>query len=214
MVDTLPPLVIEGHAPTTVGNEDHPMRVMTRRIAGLAAGAWDTEATKAVTDVFNHLAPEWHTRTTPQRTQVVADAIERGLVPLQTGREMAVEVGSGIGTYSSLLALIFEQVISVEIAWEMVSRAGDESHRIQGDGNLLPVGDVTADSMVMINAFLFPGEVSRVLRVGGVVLWVNTSGEDTPIHLSSEDVVEAIPFDVEGVESRAGVGTWCALRRI
>ena len=62
--------------------------------------------------------------------------------------------------------------------------------------------------------FLFPGEIARVLRPGGILLWVNVSGPDTPIHLSTDEVVAALPFEVEGVESTAGAGTWCALRRI
>lgn len=44
-------------------------------------------------------------------------------------------------------------------------------------------------------------------------MWVNSSGEQTPIHLTSAEVVAALPFEVTGVESRAGAGTWCVLRR-
>ena len=58
------------------------------------------------------------------------------------------------------------------------------------------------------------GKVARVLRPGGILLWVNVSGPDTPIHLTTTEVVAALPFEVEGVESTAGAGTWCALRRI
>lgn len=52
-----------------------------------------------------------------------------------------------------------------------------------------------------------------MLRNGGAVLWVNTSGEKTPIHLATAEVASALPFQVEGVESRAGAGTWCCLTR-
>jgi hypothetical protein len=45
------------------------------------------------------------------------------------------------------------------------------------------------------------------------LIWVNSSGEQTPIHLTTEEVVVALPFAVSGVESRAGAGTWCVLRR-
>jgi hypothetical protein len=75
------------------------------------------------------------------------------------------------------------------------------------------VADGAADVVVLINAFLFPAEVERVLA-SGVLVWVNSSGEDTPIHLSTREVVSSLGFPVEGVESRAGVGTWAALRRL
>jgi len=66
---------------------------------------------------------------------------------------------------------------------------------------------------VLINAFLFPVEVDRVLAPGGLVVWVNSSGESTPIHLTAEEVVEVLPGDWDGVAARAGVGTWCVLHR-
>jgi hypothetical protein len=66
----------------------------------------------------------------------------------------------------------------------------------------------------MINAFLFPEEVNRVLGPGGLVLWVNISGEQTPIYLSVDDLVAALGGEWSGTSSRAGVGQWCVLRRV
>ena len=48
-------------------------------------------------------------------------------------------------------------------------------------------GEVAA--VVLINAFLFPAEVARVLSRDGVLVWVNSSGEQTPIYLSPSDLV-------------------------
>lgn len=189
------------------------MRSMTRRIAGLDPGGWDREAAHLVTSVFDSLAPEWHTRSSAQRTAVVVDAITRGLEPLVTSNELCVEVGSGVGAYSPLLAERFRAVLSAELSWEMLVRAGSETLRVRADGGALPVADSTVNAIVLINAFLFPEETDRVLTPDGVVLWVNSSGEQTPIHLTTEEVVAALPFAVEGAESRAGAGTWCALRR-
>ena len=39
-----------------------------------------------------------------------------------------------------------------------------------------------------MNAFLFPAEARRVVGPAGVLEWVNTSGDKTPIHLSAEYV--------------------------
>jgi len=189
------------------------MRVMTRRIAGLEPGEWDGAASRLVTELFDELAPDWHTRTSPQGTQVVGDSIERGLLPMLSEPQLCLEVGSGIGTYSGLLAAAVGTVVSVELSWEMISRAGSGSHRVLADGARLPMSDDSADAMVLINAFLFPDEVDRVLREHGVVLWVNSSGAHTPIHLTTDEVAGALPFPVSGVEGRAGAGTWCALRR-
>lgn len=190
------------------------MRVMTRRIAGLEPGGWNQEASREVASLFDGLAPEWHTRTSPARTRVVRDAIARGLEPLLADHRLCAEVGSGIGTYSPLLSERFDVVLSIELSWEMLARAGDVTCRIQADGERLPIAGGHADAVVLINAFLFPGEVERVLADGGVVLWVNSSGEETPIHLTTAEVAAALRFEVEGVESRAGAGTWCALRRV
>jgi SAM-dependent methyltransferase len=189
------------------------MRLMTRRIAGLDHGGWDAEAERVVSETFDQLAPDWHTRTSPERTAVVEDALTRGLDPLLEGRGLALELGSGIGTYSPLLAARFDRVLSVELSWEMLKRAGSSSLRVQADAGRLPVADGAADVVVLINAFLFPAEVERVLD-SGVLVWVNSSGEDTPIHLSTREVVSSLGFPVEGVESRAGAGTWAALRRL
>lgn len=189
------------------------MRVMTRRIAGIEPGHWDADASRVVTSLFDGLAPEWHTRTSPARTQVVLDAITRGLEPLLSNRGVCVEVGSGIGTYSPLLAERFDVVLSIELSWEMLVRATDVTFRVRADGSSVPLEDGAADAVVLINAFLFPEEVNRVLADGGILLWVNSSGDQTPIHLTTAEVEAALPFLVEGVESRAGAGAWCALRR-
>ena len=66
---------------------------------------------------------------------------------------------------------------------------------------------------MLVNCFLFPDEVDRVLAPDGVIVWVNSSGAETPIHLPSDDVVAALPGRWEGVQSTAGLGTWCVLRR-
>ncbi len=186
---------------------------MTRRIAGLEPGSWDRESEVLVTRTFDALAPEWHTRTSPERTAIVDDALSRGLDPLLGESRLGVEVGSGIGTYTPLLESRFDVLLAVELSAQMLARAPEAGCRVRADGGRLPVRDGAADAVVLINAFLFPDEVARVLRIGGVLLWVNSSGDQTPIYLSTADVGSALPFPVRGVESRAGAGTWCAVVR-
>jgi SAM-dependent methyltransferase len=208
----LEPVAIPGHEPSGLGSPDHPMRIMTRRAAGLGAAPWDDGARAEVAAYFDALAPEWHTRTSPERDAVVADALARGVGA--DGGDICVELGSGIGAYTPSLALRWRRVLAVEVSLEMLRLAPrDVGHRLLADGSRLPLATGAADAVVLVNCFLFPDEVDRVLAPGGVVVWVNSSGAETPIYLPPADVVAALPGRWEGVESAAGVGIWCAVRR-
>lgn len=216
---------IEGHTSTGLGSDDHPMRIMTRRAAGLMEPAWDDSARAEVGRFFDDLAPDWHTRTGPARDAVVADALERGVdgwaasgvdEPGADGGafDVCVELGSGIGAYTPRLAQRWRRVLATEVSHEMLLRApADAGHRMLADGARLPLADGVADAVVLVNCFLFPSEVDRVLSAAGVVVWVNSSGAETPIHLPAEDVVAALPGTWDAVASRAGLGLWCVARR-
>jgi len=208
----LPPIQIEGHTSSGLGSPDHPMRIMTRRAAGLVGEPWDDDARTEVAAFFDGLAPEWHTRTGPARDAVVADALERGVG--EARGDVCVELGSGIGAYTPALAKRWARVLATEVSLEMLRLASpDVGHRVLADGAQLPMVDGSADAGVLVNCFLFPAEVDRVLAPDGVVVWVNSSGGETPIHLPPEDVVEALPGRWQGVRTTAGLGIWCVLRR-
>ena len=190
------------------------MRIATRRAAGLHAGGWTGELRDQVEGYFDELAGEWHTRGSPQRTAVVRDALLRGLDPIHSPVGIAVEVGSGIGTYSHLLAERFPRVLAIDLSLAMLKLAPvGPALRVQADGARLPVGDSSAAAVVLINAFVFPAEVERVLSPEGALVWVNSSGEQTPIYLSVDDLVAGLPGEWTGTSSRAGDGHWCVLRR-
>lgn len=190
------------------------MRIATRRAAGLDPGGWTGELRGEVAEFFDNLAGEWHTRTTPQRTAVITDALVRGLDPLHVPAGLAVEIGSGIGTYSNLLANRFPAVVAVDLSLAMLRRSPPQpAHRVQADAARLPLRDASAATLVLINMFLFPSEVDRVLSRDGALVWVNSSGEYTPIHLSVDDLLAALPGAWTGVASQAGEGIWCVLRR-
>jgi SAM-dependent methyltransferase len=211
----LPPTAIEGHRPGGIGSPDHPMRIMTRRAAGLHPGGWDDDARAEVVAYFDALAPDWHaTRTSPARTQVVADVLERGLPTDMEPGDVCVELGSGTGAYTPLLRERWRHVLATEVSLEMSIRApADVGHRLLADGSRLPLRESSADAVVLVNCFLFPAEVDRVLAPDGVVVWVNSSGAQTPIHLPAGDVVSALPGEWTGVHSEAGIATWCVLQR-
>jgi len=125
-----------------------------------------------------------------------------------------VEVGSGIGTYSSLLVERFATVVAIDLSLAMLKLAPiGPALRVQADGARLPLRNASAAAVVLINAFLFPAEVDRVLSPSGALVWVNSSGEQTPIYLSVDDLVARLPGEWTGTSSRAGEGHWCVLRR-
>ena len=190
------------------------MRIATRRAAGLDERGWTGELRSQVEDYFDGIAGEWHTRITPQRTAVVTDALSRGLDTLEVPDGPAVEVGSGIGTYSSLLVERFATVVAIDLSLAMLKLAPiGPALRVQADGARLPLRNASAAAVVLINAFLFPAEVDRVLSPSGALVWVNSSGEQTPIYLSVDDLVVRLPGEWTGTSSRAGEGHWCVLRR-
>lgn len=211
-IDRLPDLAIPGHQPSRPDGADHPMRVMTRRAAGLQAPPWDAGARHEVATLFDGLAPEWHTRTSPERARVVTDALDRGQVgPGAT----ALELGSGIGAYTATLGARFGAVVAMDLSLEMLRLAADgPGHRVLADAHRLPLTDASVDAVVLVNMLLFPDEVDRVLRPCGFVVWVNSSGEATPIHLMPEEVVDALPGPWTGTWARAGTGLWTVLRRV
>jgi SAM-dependent methyltransferase len=210
----LPAVAIAGHESSGLGSDDHPMRIMTRRAAGLLDPPGDDQARVEVATFFDHLAPEWHTRTGPARDAVVADALARGLPAAGDAGDVCVELGSGIGAYTPKLAERWRRVLATEVSLEMLRLApGDAGYRVLADGARLPLATGAADAVVLVNCFLFPAEVERVLAPAGVVVWVNSSGGETPIHLPPEDVAAALPGRWTGVRSQAGLGLWCVLWR-
>src|SRR5436309_13186553 len=52
-----------------------------------------------------------------------------------------------------------------------------------------------------------------VLADDGVLLWVSTNGDETPIYLAPADGLRALPGKWEGISAQAGWGTWLTARR-
>lgn len=194
--------------PDPFADETHPMRKITRQAA---AGRWSDQNRNTVAARFNELSAGWTAeRIGGNRYEPLADALLRGSV---TGSRV-LELGSGTGLGTEVLRRTFADVFAMDIAIDMLRNAPSEyAPRVNTDASCLPLPDDAVDVVVMINMILFPLEVDRVLRHGGTVVWMNTSGENTPIHLSAEDVDDALPGDWTGVASRSGTGTWAVLNR-
>jgi SAM-dependent methyltransferase len=210
VIDHLPRIIEEAPGRPTRGDEDHPMRKVTRQVAFDPDG-WTPERAGKVASLFDSLASEWHTREHPLRLVPVADAFERG-GPLGYGT--GLEIGSGTGLGTAWLSARFELLVAVELSAEMLRLApADAAPRVQADAAALPVPDNSVDAVVLINMLLFPDEVARVLKPDGALVWVNTSGDRTPIHLTADEVDAAMPGEWSGVASEAAWGTWAVLRR-
>ena len=125
-----------------------------------------------------------------------------------------LELGSGTGLSTPLLAERFVQLVAADLSGEMLRLAPpDAAPRVQLDSSCLPFPDGALTVVLAINMLLFPREMARVLAPTGVLVWVNTSGDRTPIHLPSDDVVAAMGDGWTGTASEAGTGTWCVARR-
>ena len=186
------------------------MRKVTRQVA-FEPGGWTPERLGKVLALFDDLAPEWHTRDHPYRNQPLVDAFDRG-GPIASG--VCLELGSGTGIATPLLVERFSLVAAVELSAEMLKLAPSGiGVRVRGDGSQLPLRDHSVDAAVLVNMFLFPDEMDRVLKPDGALVWVNTSGDRTPIYLPADDVDAALPGEWTGIASDAGWGTWAVLRR-
>lgn len=186
------------------------MRKLTRAMA--FGEAWTTDDAARVAAVFDGLAPEWSERhVDPDKAAPVLDAIDRGAAPLD-GRW--IELGSGTGAGTRLLHGRARQQISVDLSQQMLAHAPSGlAPKVRADSSRLPFPDDTADVVLLINMLLFPHEVDRILRPTGKLVWVNTLGDQTPIHLAPAEVAAALPGTWTGVASHAGTGLWAVLER-
>ena len=206
----LPPLIPVHHEREAGANADHPMRRVTRQVAFEPDG-WTPARKAKVAELFDGLAPEWHTRETAGRYDALLDALDRGGVPIDGP---TLELGSGTGLATPLLAERFPALVAGDLSAEMLRLApADAAPRVRLDSSGLPVPDGALRVVLAINMLLFPGEMARVLAPDGVLVWVNTSGDRTPIHLAADDVVAAMGGGWTGTASEAGTGTWCVARR-
>ena len=196
--------------PEPYAGSDHPMRKLTRSIA--LGEPWTPDDAQRVAEIFDRLAPEWTERQVdPIKAAVVNDALDRGAPPI-AGRWL--ELGSGTGAGTKLLHGRVGEQVSVDLSPGMLAHAPDGlAPKVRADSSRLPFAAESFDAILMINMILFPNEVDRVLRPSGTIVWVNTKGDQTPIHLPPADVERALPGDWTGVTARAGTGLWAVLQR-
>ena len=196
--------------PPDIDGADHPVRAVTEAVAA-DESAWTPAEAAEITERFDELAPDWSNRLRPEEFVGLPDACERGGLPRSA---LCLEVGSGTGFGTVHLAAHFRQVVAMDLSAGMLALAPPGlAPRVRADGARLPLADRSVDVVALINMLLFPSEVDRVLRPGGAVLWFNTLGVHTPIHLPAEEVAASLPGRWRGVAGEALWATWCVLRR-
>lgn len=199
-----------GEPPEDIGT-GHPMRAVTERIVADPSW-WGPDAAAEVAAGFDELAPTWDTRSSAAVASVgLLDALDRGgSMPAPV-----VELGAGTGSGTEVLAERFTHVVALDLSAEMLARLRvDGASPVRGDASALPLRTASVGTLVCVNVFLFAAEVVRVLRPDGALVWVNTMGERTPIHLPDDVVAAALGPGFEVVSSRAGWSTWAVARRV
>jgi SAM-dependent methyltransferase len=197
-----------------VGGPDHPMRKVTRQVA-FEPGGWTPERLARIVELFDGLAPEWDARDQGAHTQTpLRDALDRG----GPFAGPCVELGAGTGRATGALVERFAPVLASDVAGEMLRRFQEPAAQpVRADSSALPVRAGSVGTLVLVNAFLFPAEAARVLAPAGALVWVNTLGDATPIHLPVADVVEAMTTVAGGswqaITAEAGWGEWAVVRR-
>ncbi len=191
-------------------NSDHPMRKVTRQAAFEPTG-WTLERAGKVAKLFDEMAETWKDKDFSSRVLPLLDALERGGI---NSGGVGLELGCGTGAYSTLLSGYFDSLLCIDISFEMLARAASsEGFKLRADGANLPIPTGSVDGLFCINTLLFPDEVDRILKSDGYLVWVSTSGNQTPIYLPPSDVFEALGGKFSGVSSEAGPGTWSVFRR-
>lgn len=195
--------------PEPFAGPDHPMRRITRDVA--AGRGWTPERAAKVAALFDSMAADWaEDDVAPRKATPVVDAVERGGVPTDG---TWLELGSGTGAGIRSLVTHVDRLVCVDLAMEMLRHAPDLAPRVCADSARLPFADDRFSAVLCVNMLLFPDEVDRVLGPDGVVVWVNSLGDQTPIHLPPADVLDALPGDWSGTTARAGSGFWLVARR-
>lgn len=202
--DQTPPEKRTYAAPST-----HPCRVWLERILRDES---DQEAWRGIAAAYEQMAPEWRSWVATQSHYLdpVSDALTR------IGRvDRAVEIASGTGEATGLIAAQASLVLAVDSSPSMIARSPvmPNVRWLLGDVRSLPVDPGWADLVVGLNAVPSFREIDRVCAPSGRVLWASSFGRDTPLYVEPERFVQLLGPEWVGAARRVGFGEWCVAER-
>jgi SAM-dependent methyltransferase len=175
-------------------------------------GTWDWQEAAAMRAGFDAAAAGWDDSRGGYRRPVLADALARG-GPFRAGR--AVEIASGTGLLTPLIAQVWPEVIAVDLSGGMLARSV-AGCRIQADAARLPLAEGCADAVVIGDGPLFAVEAARVMAAGAVLVWSNALGEGAPFFVPAQVLAGAMTAATgrpqDAVCSQAHWGSWAVLR--
>ena len=182
-----------------------------RRLA-LQPRTWDRAEAAAMQADFDAAAAGWEASRGGYRPPVLADALARG-GPFRPGR--AVEIASGTGLLTPLIAAVWPQVAAVDLSAGMLARSA-AADRIQADAARLPLADGCAAAVVIGDGPLFAAEAARVMAAGAVLVWSNALGDGAPFFVPVEVLATVMAAATgrawDAVHSQAHWGSWAVLR--
>ena len=188
---------------------DHPMRAVTRQIG--AGDGWSPERASFVAGVFDELSVGWHAdHSSDLRLAPLEDALDRG--DLRPGR--LVEIGCGTGAATERIATRLPVAAAFDLSSRMLALADlAVAPFVRADAGALPLAAGSVDVIVLVNMFMFAAEFDRVLSPEGRFVWISTMGDETPIYLPPQEVIDLLPGAWTAIGSHAGTGMWLVARR-
>ena len=188
---------------------DHPMRTVTEQISG--GEGWSMERASFVAGVFDELSVGWHAdHSSDLRLAPLEDALDRG--DLGPGR--VVEIGCGTGAATERIAARRPVAAAVDLSPRMLALADSMvAPFVRADASALPLASASVDVMLLVNMFMFAASYDRVLAPGGRFVWISTMGDETPIYLPPQEVMDHLPGRWTATGSLAGTGFWLVARR-
>jgi len=163
---------------------------------------------------FDAMAAQWAGERGGYRPPVLADALARG-GPFGPGR--AVEIASGTGLLTPLIAGVWQPVLAVDLSEGMLRRSAAPD-KVRADASRLPLADGCADAVVIGDGPLFAAEVGRIMAERAVLVWCNALGTGAPFYLPTEVLVDAMTGATgrawDATESEAFWGSWAVLRAV
>ena len=188
---------------------DHPMRTVTQQIG--SGDGWSSERASFVAGVFDELSVGWHAdHSSDLRMAPLEDALDRG--DLGPGR--LVEIGCGTGAATERISARRPVAAALDLSPRMLALADTTvAPFVRADAGALPLAAGSVDVMVVVNMFMFAASYDRVLAPEGQFVWISTMGDETPIYLPPEEVVDLLPGRWMATGSYAGTGLWLVARR-